>query len=201
MENIQYACSLGLALLLGACSGGGNNPPPPPVQPPISGWTQFFGSGFTPPSFDFPAAPGSAHYVVQPGKAQQLGQTLMAIFTISGSGSWGISDPSDTLPPTMHLFLWENGDNLSGAGAYETYREWCGRTEISNPGQYIVSCKLDPALWTGVFGQTPSAGAFQHLLNNIYGVGFTFGGASFSGHGVYSASGTMHFQLDAFSIQ
>ncbi len=188
-----------IALLVAACSNN-NPPPPPPIQPPISGWTAFFGSAVPVPSFDFPAAPGSIQYVVQPGTAQ-LGQTISMTFQILGSGALGVTDPADTLPPTVHLVLWENGDNLTGQGAYETYREWCGRADITNPGQYTVSCKLDPSLWTGVFGQTPSSAAFQQLLNNLYAIGFTFGGASFYGHGDYSASGTMHFQLVSYIVQ
>lgn len=183
-------------LLLAGCSN--NNPAPPPVQPPISGWTQFYGTAGS-SNFDFPPAPGSVHYVVEP-HAAVLGQTITLVFTISGSGTWGITDPTDTLPPHVHLLLWERGDNLSGQGDYETYREWCGRTDITNPGQYVLTCKIDPTQWTGVFGQTPSAALFQQLLNNLYGVGYTFGGNSFSGHGVYSASGSFHFQLISYTV-
>lgn len=200
---------IALALLLCACGGGGNTPPPSTgYQPPLSGWTQVFGTAAVDAigSFDFPHAPGSSQYVVHPAITVQLGQTVTLVFSISGSGTWGINDPTDTLPPHVHLFLWEKGDPLCQIGQetncpYETYREWCGSVDISTPGQYTLSCKLDPTLWTGVFGKTPSADAFQQLLNNLYGLGFTFGGASFAGHGVYSAMGSFHFALIDYTVQ
>lgn len=202
MKRFLFCC---ISLLLAACGGGGSSPSPPSVQPSISGWTQFFGSNVVVQggSFDFPATPGSVHYIVEPAHPL-LGQTIVLIFQITGNGTL-MPDPSDvssvdTLPATLHLFLWEKGDNLTGQGAYETYREWSARTVIG-PGTFTVSAQLDPSQWTGVFGQTPSAAAFQQLLNNCYGVGFTFGGASFAGHGLYSANGSLHFQLMAFSIQ
>lgn len=123
------------------------------------------------------------------------------VFQISGSGTWGVTDKTDTLPPKVTLFLWENGDTGSGQGVYETYREWCGRAVITNPGTYTVSCVLNAGNWTGVFGQTPSAAAFQQLLNNLYAVGFTFGGASYAGHGLYSATGSFAFKLISYTVQ
>lgn len=191
-----------IALLLAGCSGGGGSSPPP-TPPSIGGWTQFYGSGVSidsTGSFNIPPAPGSVQYVAKSGSAK-LGQTVTLKFQITGSGTWGITDPTDTLPPKVTLLLWENGDPGTGQGVYETYREWCGRTVITTPGSYTVSCVLNPANWTGVFGQTSSAAAFQQLLNNLYGVGFTFGGNSYSGHGVYSATGSFHFTLDSYTIQ
>lgn len=194
-----------LAVLLSGCGGGSSPSPPPNYQPPISGWTQFFGNGvvIANDGFDFPATPGSVHYIVGPG-APKLGQTITLTFQITGNGTL-LPDPNDasapdTPPATIHLFLWENGDNLSGQGAYESYREWSARTVIG-PGTFTISAKLDPTQWTGVFGQTPSAAAFQQLLNNFYGIGFTFGGASFAGHGLVSANGQLHFQVLGFTVQ
>lgn len=195
---------LGLCLLVAGCSGGGSSPPPNPWQPPIgSSWTQFFGSGVnidSTGSFDIPASPGSVHYVARPATAT-LGQTVTLKFQITGSGTWGISDTTDSLPPTIHLFLWERGDDGSGQGAYEFYRLWAGKTDIANPGVYQISVKLDPTLWLGVFAHNPTAAQFQQLLGNLYGVGFTFGGASFDGHGIYSATGLFHFTLISYTIQ
>lgn len=191
------------SLLLAACNSGGGSSSVSD-QVPISGWTQFYGyyvgidaTG----SFNFPNSTGSVHYIVEP-HAATLGQTVTLKFQISGSGTWGISDaPSEGPPPTLHLFLWERGDDGTGQGVMETYREWCGRIDITSPGTYTATCVLNASNWTGVFGQTPSAANFQQLLNNLYGVGFTFGGQYFAGHGVYSDTGSFHFALISYTIQ
>lgn len=198
-------CRKGLllaVLLLASCKSGGNAPPlPSDSGPTLTGWTQLYGSGASGASFTFPASPGSVQYVVEPPPKVQLGQTITMVFNIGGSGTWGITDKTDGPPPTIHLLLWEKGDDGTGQGVYETYREWCGRTVITMPGQYTVSCVVSPSNFTGVFGKTPSAAAFQQLLNNLYAVGFTFGGSSFAGHGLYSASGALAFQLISYSVQ
>lgn len=196
-------CFVGLLLFLAGCGGGSSSPVP--SQPPIGpSWTALYGAAIaidSTGSFNFPGAPG-VHYVVKPAPTVQLGQTITLKFQISGSGTWGFDSQTPEGPPaTVHLFLWERGDDGSGQGVMETYREWAGRTDISNPGTYTVSVKVDPANWTGVFGQTPTAALFQQLLNNLYGVGFTFGGGSFAGHGLYSATGSFHFTLIGYTIQ
>lgn len=192
-----------IALLLAGCGsggGGGSSSAQPPIGP---SWTALYGANIdaSSGSFNFPGAPG-IHYVAKPAPAVKLGQTITLTFQISGSGTWGFDSQTPEGPPaTIHLFLWERGDDGTGSGAMETYREWCGRTDISNPATYTVKCVVNPTNWTGVFGQTPSPALFQQLLNNLYGVGFTFGGGSFAGHGLYSATGSFRFNLVSYTIQ
>ena len=43
---------------------------------------------------------------------------------------------------------------------------------------------LDPSVWTNCYGEHDTSG-FAGALENAMGIGFTFGGQNFFGHGVY----------------
>jgi hypothetical protein len=46
-----------------------------------------------------------------------------------------------------------------------------------------------------------STAAFQGLLSNLFGAGFTFGGQYFAGHGIYLSSGSATFKINSFKAQ
>jgi len=46
---------------------------------------------------------------------------------------------------------------------------------------------LDPSVWTNCYGEHDTSG-FAGAIENAMGIGFTFGGQSFFGHGVYLAA-------------
>ena len=63
----------------------------------------------------------------------------------------------------------------------------------------VLGVPLDPNVRTNCFGKTDLAG-FTAALANELGLGFTFGGASFYGHGVYLSSGTATFTINSFTV-
>ena len=60
-------------------------------------------------------------------------------------------------------------------------------------------------MWTSVYGvkadSSPEAlAAFNDAKRECEGIGFTFGGGFFAGHGVYCANGTARFTLNDFKV-
>jgi hypothetical protein len=64
----------------------------------------------------------------------------------------------------------------------------------------VLRGPLDPNLWTGCFGK-PDPTGFTASLANQLGLGFTFGGSSFYGHGVWLSSGAATFKINSFTVQ
>ena len=182
-------------LFLGACGHSGPTPYKPPVV--TQGWTAYAGSvNGSCDNFIF----GEPHYCINSALPVKLGQTITMTFTTSGSGS--LYPSSDSPPPRIALFLWRRGDNLSCAGAMQQYRYWSiQRQEIIVGQTQTITMKIDPDQWTDCYGQSGSANpaAFAAVLNDLYAVGYTFGGNSFAGHGV-SAIGNVQFKLNKFEI-
>jgi hypothetical protein len=98
------------------------------------------------------------------------------------------------------LLVWRAGDDLSGAGAYASYRFFSHQTVPLQPGQQTLSVTLDPRLWINVWGHTDADG-FAAALNNVQYMGFTFGGNYFAGHGVWTTSGSASFKVKNFFMQ
>lgn len=185
-----------IALLLAACN---DDNPAPPAPPSYSYWTFVYSSNVSGAcdDFDFPQQDG-AHYCVKALHAS-LGQSITMSFTITGDGT--LVPPGDSPPGTTRLFLWRRGDNMTGAGQYQQYRYWSTSTNLS-PGSHTVTISLSPENWTDVYGQSGSAnpGAFSAALSDLQGIGYTFGGRDFAGHGDY-AQGVVHFHLDQYMVQ
>ena len=130
------------------------------------------------------------------------GQTLTLVYSIEGSTPvWEVRDPTDVPPATMHLFLWRSGDDLSCNGVMASYRFWApsGVTLKLGDGQTLTSV-LDPSVWTNCYGQHDTSG-FAGALENAMGIGFTFGGQKFFGHGVYLSSGSATFKVDSYTVR
>jgi hypothetical protein len=144
----------------------------------------------------------SVNYVyTKPSVALTQGQTFMLNHSVDGNATFGIADSRDVPPPAMRLFIWEAGDNLSGAGAYAYYRWWCSSPiNLTFGDDQTLSCVIDGAQWTSVFGEsgtnsTASKAGFVQALKTAAYVGVTFGGQMFAGHCVWTTSGNATFTL------
>lgn len=187
---------IALALLLTSCGGGGGGSPAPVSQPLPNSWVGLYGTA--PVNPDGSLTFGEPHYVVKAAPPLAQGQTITIKFRVDGTGTLVPSD-GGSKQALLRLFLWERGDNLSCAGAYQEFRIWSGGVPLI-PGQAgSLSVVIDPANWTDCYGQHPNAQAFAMLLANAYAVGYTFGG-SFAGHGVDVTNGTATFTLLSFTI-
>jgi hypothetical protein len=191
---------LALLFLVGCQS----TPPPPPPSPPPGTWYSYGGNEpvVSNNSFAFPGSSGVAGYFYTKIPAS-AGQALTLNYTITGNNPVWQQHPqpggTDTNPASMTLFLWRQGDDLGG-GAKASYRFWCPLRAILSVGSHVLGCQLDGNVWTNVNGKTDVAG-FWAALSNALGLGFTFGGSSFYGHGVYLSSGTATFKIDSFGAQ
>jgi hypothetical protein len=58
---------------------------------------------------------------------------------------------------------------------------------------------LDPSVWTNCYGQHDTSG-FAGALENAMGIGFTFGGQKFFGHGVYLSRGSAVFKMNSYTV-
>jgi hypothetical protein len=158
-------------------------------------------------SFDFPTNSSGAagyFYTKLPAKA---GQTLTLNYSITGNNPVWQQHPqpsgTDSNPAFLTLFVWRTGDDLAcGQNGPPTasYRMWYPKRNILQLGvNQVLSVPLDPNVWTNCFGKTDPAG-FTAALADELGLGFTFGGASFYGHGVYLSSGTATFTINSFTV-
>ena len=55
-------------------------------------------------------------------------------------------------------------------------------------------------MWTNCYGQHDTSG-FAGALENTMGIGFTFGGRNFFGHGVYLTSGSATFKVNSYTVR
>lgn len=220
MTKIKYLllCSV---LALGGCGGSSGNPTPP--TPSVGQWVDFGGNepsinqGAT-PSFDFPGPPGwfqsqqiAGYFYTQLPAVPKAGQTLTINYSVDGSNPIWVQAPSsqpggtDLNPPTIHLFIWRRADDLAcdqqtapGQGGFADYRLFAGRTPLVLGDNQTISIPLDNLHWTGCYGKPPLN--IQDELNNLLGVGVTFGGQSFAGHGVYLSGGSAKFKINSFGV-
>jgi len=154
-------------------------------------------------SFAFPNDGGKtiAGYVYTWLPLMKSGQTLALNYSISGSNPvWKSADPTDIMPPTMHLLLWRKGDNLSCAGVYNFYRLFAAQTPLVLGDNQVITTTLDPANWIGCYGAVDAA-SFNDTLSNLAGVGFTFGGQYFAGHGIYLGGGSATFKINGLTAK
>ena len=113
----------------------------------------------------------------------------------------GVSDATDVPPATMHLFLWRSGDDLSCNGVMASYRFWAPSDVTLKLGDsQTLTSVLDPSVWTNCYGQHDPSG-FAGALENAMGIGFTFGGQKFFGHGVYLTSGSATFKVNSYTVR
>jgi hypothetical protein len=196
-----------LTVLVSACSifGGAANSSSTIPIPSAGQWVAF---GRNEPTisnvaFTFPGPSGVAGYFyTKPPATIAQGQTVTLVYSINGSTPvWGMSDTNDVPPATMHLFLWRSGDDLSCNGAMASYRFWAPSGVTLKLGEsQILTSVLDPSAWTNCYGEHSTSG-FAKALENAMGIGFTFGGQNFFGHGVYLTSGSATFKVNSYTVR
>jgi len=177
--------------------------------PPYAAWTISHSQGATTNAikgadglfyFDLPKAPNSDNMIttVSPRPLKQ-GQRITLKFKIAGAGH-AMPHEENTGPPRLRLFLWRYGDNLSGAGAAEFYRQWTKDVVIDHAGDYELSETLAPGNWTGVLGKNGNAQQFDDLLNNIALTGFSLG-SSAAAHGCHAEGGDVRLTIVSHEIR
>jgi hypothetical protein len=203
----HFLIALSLVVLMSACSilgGAGSSSSTIPI-PTAGQWVDFGGNepAISGGAFTFPGPSGVAGYFyTKPPATIAQGQTVTLVYSIEGSTPvWGVSDTTDVPPATMHLFLWRSGDDLSCNGAMASYRFWAasGVTLKLGDNQTLTSV-LDPSVWTNCYGQHDTSG-FAAALANAMGIGFTFGGRNFAGHGVYLSRGSATFKVNSYTVR
>lgn len=207
---LSAALCVCIAFVLAACS---NNPPTPPSPlPPSSGQWQTYGGvepQVTNNTFQFPTSvSGTAGYFYTKPPQVEPGLLVTLIYSITGSGPVWAQHPqpppaaTDSNPASLTLFLWRQGDDLGGgATGKASYRFWCSQRALLVLGvNQTLKCRLNSNVWTNVAGVHDPAG-FLAALQNYLGVGFTFGGAQFYGHGVYLSAGSATFTINAFMVK
>jgi hypothetical protein len=196
-----------VVLALAGCGGAFVSPSSPnTVDMEAAHWNLLYGTG-TPshpsPSqpgwqFNIPAAPGSVHYVQVPfiGTEGLTGKTLSITFRIvSNQPVYNANvEPGESGPPSLHLFMERRNDDFTNP----YYRWWCyagGYTLGTQDNQTVtVSCPLLYTSWSGVYAEVDKT-QFTETLNNLGGVGVTFGGTGGWGHGVNLLGGSAQFQV------
>ncbi|MCA1653044.1 MAG: hypothetical protein ABR588_09665 [Sphingomicrobium sp.] len=121
------------------------------------------------------------------------------------------ADPSVKIVPTdspdapsiLTIYFQRRGDDWSGSGIYEAFRWWATSRSLSplTPGEYQITAQLDEP-WSAVQTSTTlnNQPSFQSALADADRVGFTFGGGSGYGHGVY-ATGPTRFVVTNFRVE
>jgi hypothetical protein len=74
------------------------------------------------------------------------------------------------------------------------------RYERRAVSRQTLTSVLDPSVWTNCYGQHDTSG-FAGALENAMGIGFTFGGRNFFGHGVYLSSGSATFKVNSYTVR
>lgn len=208
IEISLWAVTLFLAMLLIGCNDNpiGCNPSQPNAPPP-NYWFNFGKCGanyIVGPQFIIPAQSSGqvAGYVYEAPPALAIGQTITLNYSVNGYGALGINDPKDIQPASITLFIWEKGDDLQDP----QHRWWCPtRGSLVMGMNQVLSCTIGEQ-WTNVNGGAAFADGqwnpgFIQALGNAFGVGFTFGGAYFYGHGVYTTTGQITFTINSYTVE
>lgn len=158
--------------------------------PPEQGWW-----------FDFPLFPGSVHYVTF-HYGSLAGKTHIVMhYKVEADPGVVIHPITQSDAPSMGptIYFQEKGDDWDTDGM----RWWATfATPLPiNPGEYTMDVPLD-GKWTSVVSMTAATNPsqFAKAKQNADRVGFTFGGGTGYGHGVY-ADGNARFVLESFSIE
>ena len=205
-----------MLLAIVSALGGCNVSPPPNVRPETENsvslspdsWYIFYSEGMPPHpsgdkegawSFELPE-PGHVNYVQTPFSVTEAPHDVVVSFRVASTApQYGVLDPGDFLPATVHIFLEQQGDDLA-----EPNGRWWAQTGVYNLGSNDnVTCTLDvpftPDQWSNVYGQF-DAGGFSKALSNVGWIGLTFGGQYFGGHGVTLSAGQSKFILIDFRV-
>jgi hypothetical protein len=159
-------------------------------------------------TIQFGSSPASYYVTQMPVK---VGQTLTMTYTLSGNLASLQQNPNpgsgqlpDVNPVTISFLLMQKNDNESCQGDYNFYRMF-GRSSYKQKlyaGTNTISIPISGAAWQGCFPANVVTDArLQTLLNNLYGIGFAFGGANNDGHGVVCSSNCPSFTINSFTVK
>lgn len=201
-----FAAVLGLAL------AGGTAAAPPPdaweIGPIIDGRNYSVGmplraaSGPDGATFVIPGptrADGHVHYVTVPVRDLAGARRITLRFRIDAPrGTRFLQQQAPASDPaTLSLYFQRRGD--SWRARHPDYRWYApaGRDVVLAPGVHEVSIGLDEN-WIAMTGSDArtNPGGFAAALSNAHRVGFTFGGSSGRGHGVFATHPARFTVLD-----
>lgn len=192
-------------------SSGGGVSDPRYKPPPPSDWTRWYGPGDPRPltknadgtySFDWPKDPDGVHYIVKPWSKAQLGQTFTLRFKLEGDATFKVQDPADIPPAKVRCYMQRVGDDLSGVGAKEHYRQWGDMILDLKNGDWTFSIPIQPSHWSGVKGRNMGTlpNEFADVIANLAVIGFSMGGQYFAGHGVGVLTGNAKLTIVSCDI-
>ena len=211
-------------LLLVTCNDGGSSPapaPPPVVPMNAEAWSILYSPGMPPhPTsqtgggwyFEFPTDPNSVHYVlaaVNVAASSYVEANILVTNTKTPVFVYDFQRQNTCGSPAhVRFLLQEKGDDLSGTGGKQYFRWWSNRVAYRlAPGQANMKASLtDLSQWTSVFGEKANATAaaaagFKEAVANLGGVGFSFGGGCFYGHGVAVRGGDARFVVTDYALK
>jgi hypothetical protein len=155
-------------------------------------------------AFTFPQAPSSVHYVTKACGSLAGAKQITLRYRIDADPGVRFDPASQPSAPSIGptLYFQRAGDDWSGAGAFEAYRWWAtfAAPEPIVPGEFTITAPFS-SRWTAVetSNNQDNAAAFEAALANAARIGFTFGGGTGYGHGVY-ATGKASFTLLEFTV-
>ena len=179
------------------------------------GWVFSYGVGMpTHPSasgndwsFNFPTKPSEVHSLAVPYGQNVIHKTMTITFKITSvnpiyDGILGDKSNTCATPANFHLYFQAQNPNMSGDGG----RWWSAASyTLGSRDNTIItlSVPMDAYHWSGVFGESgaKATSAFNEAWKNVGGIGITFGGGCFFGHGADLTSGKAQFQLVDFKVQ
>jgi hypothetical protein len=90
----------------------------------------------------------------------------------------------------LNFFIQRLGDDWSGRGAFNDYRQWGGGIVLNDKANSTLTAEVQllPQFWNGVFDAGSDAG-FAATLSNAWRIGWTHGDALSAGHGNADAGG------------
>lgn len=208
--------------LLAACGGDGGNdrpaPAPGPVATDASAWElgpiidgKNYSHGLRPsPNADgtwsivLPVGQDGVHYVTTSRSLAGATSIKMRYRVDAAAGARIVASTSPTAPGIIALYFQRCGDNWSGDGKFESYRWWATFAAQSpiEPGVHEIAAPLE-ANWTAVMTSSRASNptGFRDAVANTCRVGFTLGGGTGYGHGVFAAGGPVSIVVEDFRVE
>lgn len=157
------------------------------------------------PYFDFPGpdrANGHVHYVTTPAPLLEGARRITLRYRIDAAPGVRFVQQESLAPTgTLSLYFQRMGDRWTARTPHHRWYSPSARLMPLRPGTHTVSISLAEP-WTAMMGGTSHTlpEAFQAALAQPGEIGFTFGGDSGLGHGVY-ATGPARFTVLDFRVQ
>ncbi|MXP43466.1 hypothetical protein [Allopontixanthobacter sediminis] len=153
------------------------------------------------PAFDFPypaAANGHVHYVTVPVRSLEGAKRITLTYRIDAKpGTRFLEQENPAGPATLSLYIQRAGDRWTARTPHHRWYSPAGRDLPLSPGTHTVSISLTEP-WIAMMGGDASSlpQAFDAALRETSQIGFTFGGASGRGHGVFATAPARFTVLD-----